>query len=131
MTTFEGGMVTTNDRVLWSKMWSYKDHGKSWEAVYEQDHPPGFRWLHDSFGTNWRMTEMQAAIGRIQLRRMADWVEKRQLNVKDIFSTTYDPLMVKVSATETIDPDGFINYFKRYYYYKDDPIRILETKITP
>ena len=48
----EGGMVTTNDRELWSKMWSYKDHGKSWEAVYEQEHPPGFRWLHDSFGMN-------------------------------------------------------------------------------
>ena len=32
----EGGMVTTNDRELWSRMWSYKDHGKSWEAVYER-----------------------------------------------------------------------------------------------
>ena len=66
----EGGMVSTNDRELWSRMWAYKDHGKSWEAVYEREHPPGFRWLHDSFGTNWRMTEMQAAIGRIQLTRI-------------------------------------------------------------
>ena len=66
----EGGMVTTNNRDLWSKMWSLKDHGKSWEAVHERRHPPGFRWLHESFGTNWRLTEMQAAIGRIQLRRM-------------------------------------------------------------
>ena len=63
----EGGMVTTNDRKLWSKMWSYKDHGKNWEKVYKKNHPPGFRWLHDAFGTNYRMTEMQAAIGRIQL----------------------------------------------------------------
>lgn len=69
----EGGMVTTNDRVLWSAMWSLKDHGKSWEVVYERKHPPGFRWLHESFGTNARMTEVQAAIGRIQLRRMAAW----------------------------------------------------------
>lgn len=76
----EGGMVTTNDRALWSRMWSYKDHGKSWEAVYERDHPPGFRWLHDSFGTNFRMTEMQAAIGRIQLRRMPEWSAARQQN---------------------------------------------------
>ena len=64
----EGGMVTTNDRRSGRAMWSYKDHGKSWEAVYERQHPPGFRWLHESFGTNWRMLEMQAAIGRIQLR---------------------------------------------------------------
>jgi len=73
----EGGMVTTDDRELWSKMWSYKDHGKSWEAVYEHEHPPGFRWLHESFGTNWRMLEMQAAIGRIQLQRMPAWHARR------------------------------------------------------
>jgi dTDP-4-amino-4,6-dideoxygalactose transaminase len=69
----EGGMVTTNDRKLWSKMWSFKDHGKSWDAIYNREHPAGFRWLHESFGTNWRMMEMQAAIGRIQLKRMPDW----------------------------------------------------------
>jgi dTDP-4-amino-4,6-dideoxygalactose transaminase len=73
----EGGMVTTNDRELWSKMWSFKDHGKSWDAIYNREHPPGFRWLHESFGTNWRMMEMQAAIGRIQLRRMPDWHQAR------------------------------------------------------
>lgn len=82
----EGGMVTTNDRQLWSKMWSYKDHGKSWEAVYERQHPPGFRWLHDSFGTNWRMLEIQAVIGRIQLTRMKDWTAQRQYNATQIWS---------------------------------------------
>lgn len=82
----EGGMVTTNDRELWSRMWSFKDHGKSWDAVYERDHAPGFRWLHESFGTNWRMMEMQAAIGRIQLRRMDDWHSKRSANAERIWS---------------------------------------------
>lgn len=74
----EGGMVTTNDKALWSAMWSYKDHGKSFDAIYNKQHPPGFRWLHENFGTNWRMTEMQAVIGRIQLQRMAEWTAKRQ-----------------------------------------------------
>lgn len=78
----EGGMVTTNDESLWRAMWSYKDHGKSYEAVYERQHPPGFRWLHESFGTNWRMLEIQAAIGRIQLRRMAAWTARRQANAE-------------------------------------------------
>ena len=73
----EGGMVTTNDERLWSTMWSFKDHGKSWDAVYNREHPPGFRWVHETFGTNWRMLEMQAAIGRIQLGRMARWTERR------------------------------------------------------
>ena len=76
----EGGMVTTNDETLWRSMWSFKDHGKSWQAVYERVHPPGFRWLHESFGTNWRMMEVQAAIGRIQLRRMKTWHAERVRN---------------------------------------------------
>ncbi|MBI6908509.1 DegT/DnrJ/EryC1/StrS family aminotransferase [Pseudomonas palleroniana] len=81
----EGGMVTTNDRKLWSDMWSFKDHGKSWDAVYLREHPPGFRWLHESFGTNWRMLEVQAVIGRIQLKRMADWHSRRLANAEQIW----------------------------------------------
>lgn len=83
----EGGMVTTNEKALWSKMWSFKDHGKSWDAVYEREHPPGFRWLHESFGTNWRMTEMQAVIGRIQLKRMPHWHKTRQRYARQIWGT--------------------------------------------
>ncbi|MGW7774792.1 DegT/DnrJ/EryC1/StrS family aminotransferase [Pseudomonas machongensis] len=82
----EGGMVTTNDKGLWSTMWSFKDHGKSWEAVYEREHPPGFRWLHESFGTNWRMLEVQGVIGRLQLRRMADWQYSRNQNAERIWT---------------------------------------------
>ena len=83
----EGGMVTTNDKSLWSKMWSYKDHGKNYEAVYEKKHPDGFRWVNESFGTNWRMTEIQGAIGRIQLKRMSDWHTKRITNANKIWDT--------------------------------------------
>ena len=92
----EGGMVTTNDPDLWSRMWSFKDHGKSWQAVYEREHPPGFRWLHESFGTNWRMIEVQAAIGRIQLRRMAEWQAKRLANARAIWAaaSAFDCLRV-------------------------------------
>jgi len=94
----EGGMVTTNDQALWKKMWSYKDHGKSWEAVYEREHPPGFRWLHESFGTNWRMLEMQAVIGRIQLKRMDDWHAKRLANANAIWSTASELPCLRVPA---------------------------------
>lgn len=83
----EGGMTTTHDRALWSRMWSYKDHGKAWETVYERQHPPGFRWLHESFGTNWRMLEIQAAIGRIQLQRMPAWHERRLALAERIWDT--------------------------------------------
>ena len=76
----EGGMLVTNNKQVWKKAWSYKDHGKCYEAAHSQDHPPGFRWLHKSFGSNWRMTEMQAAIGRTVLRKLDGWVETRRRN---------------------------------------------------
>ena len=84
----EGGMVTTNNKKIWNKMWSFKDHGKSFDAVYHRDHPEGFRWLHESIGTNWRMMEIQAALGRIQLNKMPKWHAARAANaarLKEVF----------------------------------------------
>lgn len=91
----EGGMVTTNDKALWSAMWSYKDHGKSFDAIYNREHSPGFRWLHETFGTNWRMTELQAVIGRIQLTRMNKWTALRQANAEKIDETVADLAVVR------------------------------------
>ena len=93
----EGGMVTTNDEVLWKKMWSYKDHGKNYDSIYHKQHPPGFRWLHDSFGTNWRMMEMQAVIGRLQLKQMPEWTAKRNANMERIQSAFENSLYFTVA----------------------------------
>lgn len=119
----EGGMITCNDSDLWSRMWSFKDHGKSWEAVYERSHPPGFRWVHDSFGTNWRMLEMQAAIGRIQLARMSEWQAKRAENASRIanalapFSGSGGALRLPALAHEGKDAHGSRHAFYRLYGY--------------
>ncbi len=78
----EGGMLVTSNLSLWEKAWTLKDHGKSFETVYHREHKPGFRWRHESIGTNWRMTEMQAAIGRIQLGRLEGWHRQRRENVE-------------------------------------------------
>lgn len=83
----EGGMVTTNDENLWKKMWSYKDHGKNFDSIYNKQHPPGFRWLHDSFGTNWRMMEMQAVIGRLQLKQMPEWTQVRNAHMRRVLAS--------------------------------------------
>jgi dTDP-4-amino-4,6-dideoxygalactose transaminase len=99
----EGGMVTTNDEALWRAMWSFKDHGKSYEAVYERQHPPGFRWLHESFGTNWRMLEMQAVIGRIQLRRMSNWAAARKRNAGAIWSACRDFPALRVPQVKCVN----------------------------
>ena len=119
----EGGMVTTNDQGLWSVMWSFKDHGKSWEAVYERDHPPGFRWVHESFGTNWRMTEMQAAIGRVQLTRIDDWNNKRDNNAQVLikalepFADEGGPIRLPKFSCERCTETN-INKTCKHAYYK-------------
>lgn len=116
----EGGMVATNNRELWSKMWSYKDHGKSWEAVYEREHPPGFRWLHDSFGTNWRMTEMQAVIGRMQLKRMPEWTAKRISNAQKIWDVAR-----KFSGLRVPTIPGYIDHaaYKCYVFVEPSQLK--------
>ncbi|KPN70668.1 DegT/DnrJ/EryC1/StrS aminotransferase family protein [Neisseria sp. 83E34] len=115
----EGGMVTTNDKELWSKMWSYKDHGKSYDAVYNRQHPPGFRWLHESFGTNWRMTEMQAVIGRIQLKRMADWTAKRQANAARL-----EEVLKQFDFIRTVEVPDYIQHAQYKYYAFVKPERL-------
>ncbi|AJD48509.1 DegT/DnrJ/EryC1/StrS family aminotransferase [Isoalcanivorax pacificus W11-5] len=116
----EGGMVTTNDRALWSRMWSFKDHGKSWEAVYEREHPPGFRWLHESFGTNWRMLEMQAVIGRIQLQRMPAWQAQRAANAERIWTTARALAGLRVPA---VADDIVHAAYKCYVFVEPDQLK--------
>lgn len=107
----EGGMVTTNDTALWSTMWSYKDHGKSFDAIYNREHPAGFRWLHESFGTNWRMTEIQGVIGRIQLTKMAEWTKKRRENATLIDAAVSGLKIVRtVCVAENIEHAEYKHY---------------------
>lgn len=115
----EGGMVTTNSKALWSKMWSYKDHGKSFDAIYNREHPPGFRWLHESFGTNWRMTEMQAAIGRIQLKRMNTWTKKRQA-----YAARLDSAVSEFDCIRTVKVPEYIEHaeYKHYFFVKPEQL---------
>ncbi|EGQ8108441.1 DegT/DnrJ/EryC1/StrS aminotransferase family protein [Vibrio parahaemolyticus] len=117
----EGGMVTTNDKALWSTMWSYKDHGKSFDAIYNREHPPGFRWLHESFGTNWRMTELQAVIGRIQLARMPAWTAQRQANAAQI-----DKAVADLSVVRRIEVPEYSEHAAYKHYLFVEPHNLAE-----
>lgn len=113
----EGGMVTTHDRDLWSKMWSYKDHGKSFDAVYNRQHPAGFRWLHESFGTNWRITELQSVIGRIQLEYMPDWHMARKRHAQTIMDAARCCSALRVPEL----PEGIEHaWYKAYVFVRPE-----------
>ena len=119
-TAGEGGMVTTSDADLWSRVWSLKDHGKSFEAVYERKHAPGFRWLHEGFGSNWRMTEMQAALGRVALRKVDAWVERRRAHAARLNAALAD-----VEALRLTVPPAEVGhaYYKYYAFVRPELLR--------
>jgi dTDP-4-amino-4,6-dideoxygalactose transaminase len=117
----EGGMVTTHDHELWSRIWSYKDHGKSWAAVYQRAHPPGFRWLHESFGINARMIEMQAVIGRIQLRRMSEWTTMRAGNAARLAEVCRRFRVVRVPA---VLGDVVHAYYRFYVFVRPEHLAV-------
>ncbi|MBI3039128.1 DegT/DnrJ/EryC1/StrS aminotransferase family protein [bacterium] len=117
----EGGMLTTNNRELWEKSWAFKDHGKSFDAVYFRKHKPGFRWVHESFGTNWRITEMQSAIGRIALKKVKKWVGVR----RDFASMLNKSFLNFPALRVTIPEKEFFHSYYKYYVFVE-PKRLKE-----
>jgi hypothetical protein len=116
----EGGMLTTNDADLWSRAWAFKDHGKSYDAVYNRHHPPGYRWLHESFGSNWRLTEMQSAIGRVLLRKLPQSVDARR-KLAAILTERFSRLP---ALRVTIPPENIgHSYYKYYVFLRPDHLR--------
>ena len=117
----EGGMVTTNSGEYWSSMWSFKDHGKSWDAVYTRPGAAGYRFVHDSFGTNWRMIEMQAAIGRVQLRHMPAWTMQRQANAARISAACAALDAVRISDAPAHAEHA---YYKLYVFVRPENLAL-------
>lgn len=109
----EGGLLLLDDDAAWEKAWAYKDHGKSYDAVHRRANPPGFRWVHESFGSNWRMTEMQAAIGRAQLRKLPHWAARR----RQLARILNDGLTGVPGLRLTVPPAGIEHAYYRYYAF--------------
>lgn len=116
----EGGLLLTNNEKIWAAAWAFKDHGKSYNSVYHKEYPPGFRWLHDDFGTNWRMTEMQAAIGRVQLRKLPEWVEKRRRNAA-VLTERFSGLAALRVTRPT--PEIYHSYYKYYVFVRPERLK--------
>lgn len=110
----EGGMVVTSDERLWERMRSFKDHGKNYAKMRSDNHPPGFRYVHDSFGTNWRMTEFQAAIGLQQLDKLASWTKQRNANAAMLVQTLKN--FSEIIRCPQPDGDCLHAYYRLYAY---------------
>jgi len=116
----EGGMVVTSDIQIYKRMWAFRDHGKSYERVHKDELTQGFQWLIDSFGTNWRLTEMQATIGRMQLRKLSDWVKKRRKNATVLTEWLSGLPAVHVPKPE---PHSYHSYYKYNFIINPDTLK--------
>lgn len=116
----EGGMLLLNDTARWERAWAYKDHGKSYDAVFRRKHAPGFRWLHESFGSNWRMTGMQAAIGSRQLDKLDGWVAIRRHHARSLAAG-----FTNIPGLRLTHPPEYIThaYYRYYAFVEPDALR--------
>ncbi len=112
----EGGYVSFRDRDAWRWAWSFKDHGKNHGKAFEPNPRPGFRWLHDSVGTNWRMPGPLAAIGLVQLAKLDEWVETRRRNAA-IWSAALEGIGGLAGPAPS---EGVRHAFYKHYFYLDD-----------
>jgi dTDP-4-amino-4,6-dideoxygalactose transaminase len=137
-TAGEGGMLTMNSHELWERAWSFKDHGKSWDAVYRRQHETVFRFLHESIGTNWRMTEVQGTIGRLALKKLPQWIAARRRN-----AAVLDAGLGAIAGLEVVRPKAGLghSYYKYYVnvsrdaltdrWTRDDIVRALQAEGIP
>ena len=114
-TAGEGGMITTSNPEIHDTIWSFKDHGKTLKSVYQTDHKPGFRWLHERFGSNFRLTELQGAIGRIQLQRLPSWNHLRSRNASLLIDTLSDLPNLRIP----LPPENITHAWYKFYAYVD------------
>ena len=112
-TAGEGGMVSTSRPELWDAMWAFKDHGKTHQAVFGREHPSGFRWLHERFGSNFRLTELQSSIGRLQLQRLTDWTAARTRNALLLAEALRDLPAVRVP----LPAEGLVHAWYKFYAF--------------
>ncbi len=116
----EGGLVATRHQPWWEFMWSFKDHGKNYDTVFNQAHPPGFRWLHESTGTNWRMTELQSAVGRSCMKKLPQWLAARRQ-----YADILDRRFAALPGLEVLRPPPEFRhaYYKYYVNVRPDQLQ--------
>ena len=114
-TAGEGGMVTTNNEEYFNFIWSLKDHGKTLDSLKKTESNTGFKWVHDNFGTNYRLTELQSAVGRMQLKLLPSWILTRERNAKVLFKS-----LKEIEALRIPYPEKSITHaWYKFYAYLD------------
>ena len=110
----EGGMIATNNSKLYKRLLSYRDHGKNFNQLSKIRNLNQFNYINDFIGTNIRMTEIQAAVGYLQLNNLAKWVNARNNIIKQIEKKLFN---IKKGIVLIEYPKNIKHAFYRYYFF--------------
>ena len=119
ITTAEGGLATTNDKELSERMQLFRSHGVTRDPeLMTKESAGGWYYQQVDLGFNYRMTELQAALGVSQMERLDEFVALRHK-----CQVRYDELLIDLSITT---PYQDLNSYSALHLY---PIRIQIDKV--
>ena len=148
MTMGEGGAVYTDDPTLHKAILSLRDWGRDCTCPSGVDNSCGHRftgrygelplgydhkYVYSHLGYNLKVTDLQASIGRVQLRKLPDFIRRRKKNwsyLRDRLGR-YDDMLILPEAQENGDPSWFgflITVREGARFTRDDGVRLLEGK---
>lgn len=107
----EGGIVVTNSKGLFKNIWSYKDHGRAYNLPKKENPTHSFQFIHKTLGTNGRMTEMQAVLGRLMLKALDQLVIKRR-SISNRLTMSINKLAIFEAK-----PELGTKFYHAYYRY--------------
>jgi len=117
ITTGEGGMVTTDDADLAARCRMLRDHAM----------PPERRYWHDEVGFNYRMTNLQAAVGVAQMARIDEFIARKRA----IAQRYTEGLADIPGITLPVERDGYTNVYWMYSILIDQPFRLTRDELLP
>jgi UDP-4-amino-4,6-dideoxy-N-acetyl-beta-L-altrosamine transaminase len=130
ITTGEGGAITTNNKDIYEKLLLFRTHGMTKDTDLLKENHGGWYYEMQNLGYNFRMTDIQAALGIEQLKRNDSWVKRRREIVQQYDDAFKD--FEKITPQEHPDIDGVYSYHlyiiqcekraKLYQYLKDNGV---------
>ncbi len=115
----EGGIVLTNEKQLYRKVYEYKDHGKDFKQ--QNKFLLNYNYIHNTFGTNYRITEFQSCLGRIQLKKLNKNLRTRNFIAKSIYKLSNKfPILFREPI---FNKDNYNAYYVCYLFLNKNGIK--------
>jgi len=122
ITSGEGGMVTTNNANTAQRMRSFRNHGLTMDS-HERERAGSWLYEMTDLGYNYRLTDLQCALGMSQLRKLTAWVSRRQE-----IARRYDSVFSKMTAIKPLGVRKDVSHAYHLYVIQLELTRLHGTR---